>query len=64
MHRLRALNHEEQGNSLKKCDLPESSYGNFEDAAGLNPALVVGVHEERLSLILRLKQSNSSVQFS
>ncbi|MGA9668091.1 MAG: hypothetical protein WBQ94_02720, partial [Terracidiphilus sp.] len=26
----------EQGISLKKCDLPDSSYGKFEIAAGLN----------------------------
>jgi hypothetical protein len=34
------------GNSLKKCDLPDSSYGKFKGAAGLKSgSLVVGKKE-------------------
>jgi hypothetical protein len=52
------------GNSLKKCDVPDSSYGKFEGTAGLNSGSLADLLEKRLSLILRSTQSKSSVETS
>jgi hypothetical protein len=51
----------EQGISLKKCDLPESSYGTFEVAAGLNTDPCDVGSRKISSRFLRLKQPNPSV---
>jgi hypothetical protein len=34
------------GNSLKKCDVPDSSYGKFEDTAGWGFGSLAAVHEK------------------
>jgi hypothetical protein len=51
----------EQGISLKKCDLPESSYGTFEVAAVLNAGSCDVGSRTISSRFLRLKQPNPSV---
>jgi hypothetical protein len=34
------------GNSLKKCDVPDSSYGKFEDTAGWSSCSSAGAQEK------------------